>query len=78
MKRVDAGCLRTGPEGLTSEATTMNMNHLAQGRIQLYPTEIRPRRVKNLANKIGQLAKRLFLLAIMSSNPKPESPEDSR
>lgn len=45
MKRVDTGCLRTGPEGLTSEATTMNVKHLAQGRIQLYPTEIRPRRV---------------------------------
>lgn len=32
MKRVDTGCLRTGPEGLTSEATIMNVKHLAQGR----------------------------------------------
>lgn len=32
MKSVDTGCLRTGPEGLTSEATTMNVKHLAQGR----------------------------------------------
>lgn len=27
MKRVDTGCLRTGPEGFTSEATTMNVKH---------------------------------------------------